>query len=76
MPNSSYDPRDAALAAAVPLASWGGEFAALLVPGTDPSPDPANPSTFRLSGTHVHGNLVFSASMMIFSFLGAALLTR
>jgi hypothetical protein len=62
-------------AAAVPLAFWDGEFAALLVPGTDPSPDPAKPSTFPLFGTHVHGNLLFPASMMIFSFLGAALLT-
>ena len=62
------------LAAAVPIVFWGGEFAALLVPGTDPSPDPANPNTFALLGAHVHGNLFFSACMMIFSLLGSVLL--
>jgi hypothetical protein len=65
------------LAAAVPFVFWGGEFAALAVPGTDPSPDPANPNTFPLLGAHVHGNLFFSACMMIFSLLGAIfLITR
>ena len=62
------------LAAAVPLVFWGGEFAALLVPGTDPSPDPANPNTFPLFGRHVHGNLFFSAAVIVFSVLGATLL--
>lgn len=68
-------PAAAWLAAAVPLVFWGGEFAALLVPGTDPSPDPANPNTFPLLGRHVHGNLFFSAAMIVLSFLGATLLT-
>ena len=63
------------LAAAVPLVFWGGEFAALLVPGTDPSPDPANPNTFPLLGRRVHGNLFFSAAMIIFGVLGATLRT-
>jgi hypothetical protein len=67
-------PAAAWLAAAVPFVFWGGEFAALLVPGTDPSPDPANPNTFPLFGVHVHGNLFFSATMMAISLLGAALL--
>jgi hypothetical protein len=58
----------------VPLVFWGGEFAALLVPGTDPSPDPANPNTFALLGARVHGNLFFSACMMTLSLLGSALL--
>jgi hypothetical protein len=72
--NAISPPTAAWLAAAVPVAFWGGEFAALLVPGTDPSPDPANPNTFPLLGAHVHGNLFFSACMMIFSLLGSALL--
>jgi len=54
-----------------PFAFWGGEFAALLVPGTDPSPDPDNPNTFPLMGRHVHGNLFFSAVNMVLSLLGA-----
>jgi hypothetical protein len=66
-------PSAAWLAAAVPLVFWGGEFAALLVRGTDPSPDPANPNTFPLLGAHVHGNLFFSAWMMFLGFLGAML---
>jgi hypothetical protein len=72
---SAISPPTAAwLAAAVPVVFWGGEFAALLVPGTDPSPDPANPNTFPLLGAHVHGNLFFSACMMTFSLVGSALL--
>jgi hypothetical protein len=72
---SAVSPPTAAwLAAAVPVVFWGGEFAALLVPGTDPSPDPANPNTFPLLGAHVHGNLFFSACMMVFSLLGSVLL--
>jgi hypothetical protein len=72
---SAISPPTAAwLAAAVPVVFWGGEFAALLVPGTDPSPDPAKPNTFPLLGAHVHGNLFFSACMMIFSLIGSALL--
>jgi hypothetical protein len=72
---SAISPPTAAwLAAAVPSVFWGGEFAALAVPGTDPSPDPANPNTFPLLGAHVHGNLFFSACMMISSLLGAVLL--
>jgi hypothetical protein len=72
---SAISPPTAAwLAAAVPVVFWGGEFAALLVPGTDPSPDPANPNTFSLLGAHLHGNLFFSACMMILSLLGSALL--
>jgi hypothetical protein len=67
-------PTAAWLAAAVPFVFWGGEFAALLVPGTDPSPDPANPNTFPLLGAQVHGNLFFSACMMILSFTGSVLL--
>lgn len=67
-------PTAAWLAAAVPIVFWGGEFGALLVPGTDPSPDPANPNTFPLLGAHVHGNLFFSACMMAFSLLGSVLL--
>ena len=67
-------PTAAWLAAAVPFVFWGGEFAALLVPGTDPSPDPANPNTFPLLGAHVHGNLFFSACMMILSLTGSVLL--
>jgi hypothetical protein len=71
---SAISPATAAwLAAAVPLVFWGGEFAALLVPGTDPSPDPANPNTFPLLGRHVHGNLFFSACMMVFSLAGSVL---
>jgi hypothetical protein len=66
-------PTAAWLAAAVPVVFWGGEFAALLVPGTDPSPDPANPNTFPLLGARVHGNLFFSACMIVFSLLGATL---
>jgi hypothetical protein len=73
--NDVSPPAAAWLAAAVPLVFWGGEFAALLVPGTDPSPDPANPNTFPLFGRRVHGNLFFSAAMIVFSFLGATLLT-
>jgi hypothetical protein len=72
---SAISPRTAAwLAAAVPVVFWGGEFAALLVPGTDPSPDPAKPNIFPLLGGHVHGNLFFSACMVIFSLFGSALL--
>jgi hypothetical protein len=72
---SSISPHTAAwLAAAVPVVFWGGEFAALLVPGTDPSPDPEKPNTFPLLGAHVHGNLFFSACMMILSILGASLM--
>jgi hypothetical protein len=66
-------PTAAWLAAAVPVTFWAGEFAALPVPGTDPSPDPANPNTFPLLGTHVHGNLFFSACMIVVSLLGAVL---
>jgi len=58
----------------VPFVFWGGEFAALLVPGADPSPDPANPNTFPLLGVHVHGNLFFSGCMMVLSLLGYLLL--
>jgi len=73
---SAINPPTAAwLAAAVPLVFWGGEFAALLVPGTDPSPDPANPNTFPLLGRHVHGNLFFSACTITLSLLGALLVT-
>jgi hypothetical protein len=69
---SAVSPPTAAwLAAAVPLVFWGGEFAALLVPGTDPSPDPARPNTFPLLGRHVHGNLFFSACMITLGLLGA-----
>lgn len=68
-------PAAAWLAAGVPLAFWSGEFVALLVPGTDPSPDPANPNTFPLFGRHIHGNLAFSGAMIVLSFLGATLLT-
>jgi Family of unknown function (DUF6640) len=72
---SAINPATAAwLAAAVPVVFWGGEFAALLVPGADPSPDPAKPNTFPLLGARVHGNLFFSACMMIFGLAGAALL--
>lgn len=67
-------PTAAWIAAAVPLVFWGGEFAALLVPGTDPSPDPARPNTFPLLGAQVHGNLLFSACMIILSLLGSVLL--
>ena len=67
-------PTAAWLAAAVPFVFWGGEFAALLVPGTDPNPDPAHPNTFPLLGVHVHGNLFFSACMMVLSLLGTILL--
>ena len=62
------------LAAAVPFVFWGGEFAALLVPGTDPSPDPGKPNTFPLLGVPVHGNLFFSAWMMVLSLAGTVLL--
>ena len=58
----------------MPLVFWGGEFAALLVPGTDPNPDPAHPNTFPLLGIHVHGNLYFSAIMMVLSLIGTVLL--
>jgi hypothetical protein len=72
---STISPPTAAwLAAAVPVVFWGGEFAALLVPGTDPSPDPDNPNTFPLFGARVHGNLFFSACMMTLSLVGSALL--
>ena len=50
------------------------EHLALLVPGTDPSSDPAHPNTFPLLGVHVHGNLFFSACMMVLSLLGTVLL--
>jgi len=62
------------LAAAVPFVFWAGEFVALLVPGTDPSPDPDNPNTFPLIGRPVHGNLFFSACMIFLSLLGSVLL--
>lgn len=71
---SGISPRTAAwLAAAVPFVFWSGEFVALLVPGTDPSPDPDHPNTFPLLGRHVHGNLFFSACMIILSLLGVVL---
>jgi hypothetical protein len=66
-------PTAAWLAAAVPFVFWSGEFAALLVNGTDPSPDPAHPNTFPLLGMRVHGNLFFAACMIVFSLLGAGL---
>jgi len=46
----------------------------LLVPGTDPNPDPAHPNTFPLLGIHVHDNLYFSAIMMVLSLIGTVLL--
>jgi hypothetical protein len=64
----------AGVAAAVPISFWAGEFVALTVPGTDPSPDPDNPNTFRLIGMTVHGNLFFATVMITASISGALLL--
>jgi hypothetical protein len=63
----------AAVAAAVPLSFWGGELVALTVPGTDPSPDPDKPNTFRLMGMTVHGNLFFATVMVTLSIVGGVL---
>jgi hypothetical protein len=57
----------------VPFVFWSGELAALPVNGTDPSPDPANPNTLPLLGMRVHGNLFFSACVLVFTLLGAGL---
>jgi hypothetical protein len=67
-------PTAAWLAAAVPFVFWSGEFVALLVPRTDPSPDLDNPNSFVLHGRHVHWNLLFGAVMMFLSLLGSVLL--
>ena len=64
----------AGVAAAVPISFWAGEFVALTVPGTDPSPDPNKPNTFSLMGMTVHGNLFFATVMIIASILGALML--
>jgi hypothetical protein len=64
----------AGVAAAVPISFWAGEFVALTVPGTDPSPDPNNPNTFSLMGITVHGNLFFATVMITASIVGALLL--
>ena len=66
-------PTAAWLAAAVPIVFWGELSAALPIPGTDPSPNPANLNTFPLLGVHVRGNLFFSACMIVFSLLGSVL---
>lgn len=57
------------LAASVPLLFWSGEFVALLVPGTNPSPDLAEPNTFSLLGMDVHGNLFFSGVMILLTLV-------
>ena len=64
----------ALVVAAAAISIWGSEFLALLVPGTSPSPDPADPNTFRLLGFEVYGNLFFSGVMIALSVL-ACLLT-
>lgn len=64
----------AGVAAAVPVSFWSGEFVALTVPGTDPSPDPNKPNTFRLIGMTVHGNLFFATGMITSSIAGGLLL--
>ena len=60
--------------AAAAVCFWGAEFFAFFVRGTDPSPDPANPNTFRLLGFEVYGNLFFAGVMITLSIL-ACLLT-
>jgi hypothetical protein len=71
----SPEPRVATLAvAAAAVCFWGAEFFAFFVPGTSPSPDLANPNTFRLLGFEVYGNLFFAGAMIALSVL-ACLLT-
>lgn len=49
---------------------WGGEFYALLVPGTSPAYDLNNPNTFELFGISIYANLFFSGLMIALSVLG------
>lgn len=59
----SLEPRVAASAVAGALIClWGAEFFAFAVPGTSPSPNPAEPNTLQLLGLAIHGNLLFPAS--------------
>jgi hypothetical protein len=55
----------------IPLAVWGGEFVALLGPGTHPAPNPDKPNTFTLpGGVTVYGNLFFSGLLIVLSVAG------
>lgn len=56
--------------ALIPFTFWLGELLALLVPGTDPNQDLNHPNTFSLFGFKIHGNLLFSAVMIVLTFLG------
>lgn len=70
----SLESRTAMLAAAAfPVLYWGAEFFAFFVPGTNPSPDLANPNTFLLLGFEVYGNLFFSGAMIALSVLACLL---
>jgi hypothetical protein len=71
----SPEPGVATLAgAAAAVCFWGAEFFAFFVRGTSPSPDPANPNTFRLFNFEVYGNLFFAGVMIAMSVF-ACLLT-
>lgn len=62
----------AVIAAAPPLA----EFAALLVPGTSPIPDEANPNTVPIGGLDVPGNLIAFAAQLVLIGVGLTLALR
>lgn len=73
----SPEPRiGTAAAAVVPCIFWGGEFYAMLVPGTSPAFDLNNPNTFELAGISIYFNLLFSGVMIVLTILGYWLASR
>lgn len=61
---------------AFPVLFWGGEFFALFVAGTSPSPHPATPNTFQLGGVAVYGNLFFSGVLITLSVVAYLLISH
>jgi hypothetical protein len=71
----SSQPRIGAIVATVAMvAFWGGEFYALLVPGTSPAYDLDHPNTVELPVEAVYGNLLFAGLMIAVTAAGALLL--
>lgn len=63
----------ASVVAGMLVCIWGGEFFAFAVPGTSASPTPNEPSMLQLLNLEIHGNLLFSAILIVVSVLGALL---
>jgi hypothetical protein len=55
---------------------WSGEFIALAIPGTSPSPILSQPNTVSVFGWQVPGNLIFTTVMIILSVVGYLMIGR